>query len=268
MARSTESRMKSEVGETREAKIGTMLAAGFSAESIQQALEAEYTETMPADDPRRKKLKNAKPFDKLARQRQLEAIRSTRRIMLNQDKDTDEWVQVLSTGSEMGSIDNTEMSNIRRFSCGMPSIDFVYGSSAFIWLKDHNEKHPEKGRYRRGDFMPRWVPQSIIDRGWVEDEKLPDNKPWVAETEKEAYAEHGMPHAFLSIWPGSPGVGKSRLAIAVTKTMNELDNLVLYYNGEAERSQFRTWCGHDANPDLFMVSHAEMIRLDQIVRDC
>jgi predicted ATP-dependent serine protease len=57
------------------------------------------------------------------------------------------------------------------------------------------------------------------------------------------------------------------LAISVTKDLNKLGHLVNYYNGEAEKSQFRTWCGTDVNPDLFMVSHVDAIELGQIVND-
>jgi hypothetical protein len=218
MSRSTEARMKSEVGETREAKIAAMCASGLGAASIQSALEMEYTETMDASDPRRKTLKNAKPFDKIARQRMLEALRSTRRLMMLEDAEADELVAA-TAGEGMGSIEATELTNLRRFSCNVPALDYIYGTTHFIWLKDHNQKHPEKGRYRKGQYMPYWMPKSVVERGWVEDEDIDTSKPWVSD-HKDAYKEHGLPFAFMSIWPGSPGVGKTRLAIATTKAIN------------------------------------------------
>lgn len=81
------------------------------------------------------------------------------------------------------------------------------------------------------------------------------------------HVEIGLPHAFLSIWGGSPGVGKTRLAIAVTKSLNKLGRKVLYYNGEATESDFRVWVGMDVNPKLFMVRSTDALRLEMIVAD-
>jgi hypothetical protein len=282
MGRTTDARMKPEVGETREAKIAAMLAAGLGAEAIQSALEYEATECIPKDDPRRKSIKNCKPFDPTARQRMLEAIRSTRRLMRIEDEDMQALVNSANGDAPMAPVTETPLSNMTRRSTGETAIDQMYGSSRFIWLKDDNEKKPEKGRYRRGDYMPSWMPVFIAHQGFVGplDVVTPPTKDAsFVGTFEDCYLEMGIPDAFLSIWAGSPGVGKSRLAIAMTKKMNLVERHrskmynvaprpVLYYNGEAEKSQFRQWCGTDVDPELFLVHHGEMIRTEKIVQDC
>jgi archaellum biogenesis ATPase FlaH len=77
----------------------------------------------------------------------------------------------------------------------------------------------------------------------------------------------GLPAAFMSIWGGSPGVGKSRLAIALTKSLNKKGKKVLYLNGEASESQFRMWCGMDVDPKLFLVRTTDCMRLEMVVAD-
>jgi hypothetical protein len=283
MARSTEARLKPEVGESREAKIAALLATGLGAESIQAALELEYTECMEPSDPRRKKMKNAKPFDKLCRQRLLEAIRSTRRLMRISDDEIDALVNESGGSTEIQSIDATELTNMPRQSCGELAFDEMYGVSRFIWLQDHDEKHPEKGLYRKGEYMPSWLPREIAHRGYVlkSDDLEPPQRGLgkMVGTWDDCYMEKGLPGSFLSISAGSPGVGKSRLHISLTKKMNGMERErarvidgwrarpVLYYNGEAEPSQFRQWCGHDVDPELFLVHHGEMIKTERVVAD-
>jgi hypothetical protein len=273
--------MKPEVGETREAKIAAMLAAGLGADAIQSALEYEATECIPKDDPRRKTVKNCKPFDGIARQRMLEAIRSTRRLMRMEDEDMQALVDDANGDAPMAPVTETPLSNMSRRSTGETAIDQMYGSSRFIWLKDDNEKKPEKGRYRKGEYMPSWLPVDIAHQGFVAptDIVLPPKNASFVGTFEDCYLEMGIPDAFLSIWAGSPGVGKSRLAITMTKKMNAVERFrskqygvaprpVLYYNGEAEKSQFRQWCGPDVDSELFLVHHGEMIRTEKVVQDC
>lgn len=63
----------------------------------------------------------------------------------------------------------------------------------------------------------------------------------------------GMPTSFISVWGGMPGVGKSRLAIAVCKEINKLGKEILYFNGEAEENEFRSWVGVSPNLDKFLI---------------
>jgi hypothetical protein len=79
--------------------------------------------------------------------------------------------------------------------------------------------------------------------------------------------DHGFQYGYVGIWGGSPGVGKSRTAIDLTKCINTSGAEVHYYNGEAEPSQFRSWCGPQVNGDLFKVFHAKgsLIELKSIV---
>ena len=287
--------MKPEVGETREAKIAAMLASGLKAPAIQAACEYEAPECIPDGDPRRKE-KSAKgwpAFDATARQRMLEAIRSTRRLMRIEDDELELLVEDADGNAPMQSINKTELKNMRRRGTGEFAIDQMYGISRYIWLKDDNEKHPEKGRYKRGDYMPLWLPVDIAHRGFLlptDKITLPKDSAWTGTFEKGTgtpddpklpggFHERGIPDAFLSIWAGSTGVGKSRLAVATTKRMNLMERErsriykmpprpVLYYNGEAEATQFRQWCGTDVDEELFLAHHGDMIRTERIVADC
>jgi hypothetical protein len=289
MPRQTEARLKPEVGNTREAKIAAMLASGLGGAAIQAALESEYTETIPTNDPRRKSIKGCKPFDATARQRQLEAIRSTRRLMRIDDEDVQALVDMSNGGAAIQSIVETPLANMRRRSSGEPAIDRIFGESRYIWLQNHNEKKPDKGLYQKGDYMPHWLPFSIAHRGFLldSDKEILREARELAKVKEETlrgthdlcYIEHGLPDSFLSIFAGSPGVGKSRLAIKLTKAMNAQERLrsklyklpprpVLYYNGEAEKSQFRQWCGTDVDDELFLVHHGEMIRTERVAEDC
>jgi hypothetical protein len=276
MSRKSDARMSSEVGETREAKISALVAVGLTNDAIQAAMEVTYPETMPKNDSRR--AKDMPEFDGKKRQLMLEAIRSVRGLMQKEDTEINELQAILGPG-EVTSVDAIELKNMRRFSCGQPALDYIYGTSLFVWLKDH-----PKDKYKKGQYMPAWIPESVSERGWVDNEKLANDKPWFItpvnkEDYKEIYQQHGLPEAFLSIHAGSPGVGKTRLAIATTKSLNAVErNLaktlgvkprpVLYYNGEAQESQFRQWAGADIDKELFLVASAEQIRLERIVTDC
>jgi KaiC/GvpD/RAD55 family RecA-like ATPase len=225
MARKSEVRNKSEVGESKESKIAGMIAVGMKNDAIMAAFETDDPSLMADDDVRRKgKGKEFPACDKKSRQRLQEQIRSVRHMMANQDEEIDELQEALGTG-EMVSIEDVPLRNIGRFSCGIDALDYIYGETEYIYLEG-------------------------VKRG-----------------QKTGKTEKGLPQGFMSVWPGSPGVGKTRLAIATTKSLNKLGHQVNYYNGEAEPSDFRGWCGTDVNPKLFMVRSAEQIRLEQIVAD-
>jgi DNA repair protein RadA/Sms len=69
----------------------------------------------------------------------------------------------------------------------------------------------------------------------------------------------------MSIWGGEPGVGKTKLAVAAGKKVNEVTNeAILYINGEDSEENFRMKVGNDANPDLFRVVTANMLPVQRV----
>jgi DNA repair protein RadA/Sms len=88
---------------------------------------------------------------------------------------------------------------------------------------------------------------------------------WIASDVKSAKVEHGLPEGFLSLWGGSPGVGKTRTAISLSKSLNRLGHKVLYFNGEADQMDFRMWLGSDVDNSLFRVVSGELIRTEDSV---
>lgn len=222
MARKSVQVLQSEVGNSRDSRINAMIVAGFKNEEIMAALEASDSSLIPENDARRND--NTLPFNKLHRQRTLEAIRSVRHQSKNDVSEIDSLVSMVGDG-EVKSITDIEYSNIERFSCGIPSMDHIYGSTFVVELTGQN-----KGK--------------------------PTGEVWT-----------GMPSGFISVWGGTPGVGKSRLSIAVTKSLNRLGHKVLYFNGEVDESQFRTWCGMDVNPELFLVRSTSALHLETVSND-
>lgn len=308
MARTSTARNRSVAGTTREGKIAFMIQAGFLNEAIMSALEHEYPEYIPMDDPRRNPKSNVfRPnlpaFDAIARQRAQEAVRSTRK----QDADTDEELEgvIAINGGETGvkPLTESELRNLSRFSTGIHALDYIYGRTKFVHIEDDLELNVEKKRF---EGKGRWLANdpliptvngkgyidtrrltgkmadvSVVRPGGKEGERFMVKRPVLDAIEVDRglqKIENGMPESFLSIWAGSPGVGKSRLAVSLTKSLNKVERVlslqreeearpVIYYNGEAEESQFRQWSGANIDDELFLASHNELIRLDSIVRD-
>jgi len=220
MARKSTQKMKSEVGSSRDAKIASLVAIELTNEEILAALEATDNTIWDAKDPRR--TKNTPPYDKIKRQRAMEAIRSVRHKVMGDDEN---FSHMSEGAGGVESIADVAFANISRFSSGMEAIDNIFGKTEFVHLTG-----PNKGK-------------------------------------KTGHIEIGMPKSFITIIAGSPGVGKTRLAIALTKSLNKQGKKVLYFNGEAERSQFRSWCGVDVNPKLFLIKTADCMRLEDVVAD-
>lgn len=309
MARTSTARNRSVAGQTREGKIAFMVQAGFTNAAIMSALEQEYPEYIPMDDPRRNPKSsvfrpNLPAFNAIARQRAQEAIRSTRK----QDADTDEELEgvIAINGGESSvkPLSDSELRNLSRFSTGLPALDYIYGTTKFVHTDDDltlnadKKRFEGKGRWLMGDpIIPNAKGGYVAtrrDTGKLEEISVPrpDSDSGIRFTVKRPLlealeldrglqkTEKGMPESFMSIWAGSPGVGKSRLAVSLTKSLNRVERQivqmaegdvearpVIYYNGEAEESQFRQWSGANIDSDLFLASHNEIIRLDSIVRD-
>lgn len=236
MARTSDRRMRSEVGMSREARIAALVSVGLKNDAIWAAMESEYPQIIEEAKRRREIAGSAIPFNKEERDKVGRAIRSVRGLMMKEDEAMQEVINAAGGQGEIKPVDQYELRNISRFQTGMPAMDNIYGKTTFLHLD--GEKKGE--------------PTGVI--------------------------QHGMPEGFLSIWAGSPGVGKSRLAIALNKTIHGVEREMnkaagmelrptLYYNGEAEESQFRQWVGKDADPELFLASTSEMIQLERIVVD-
>lgn len=225
--------MTSEVGESREAKIANLVAAGLTNEAIWAAMETTYPSTISADDPRRKvKGNKLPPFDAEERTRLGWAIRSVKGLMVKEDAELQGLLADVGD-SEVKGIDKIPFTNRSRFQSGIFGIDHTYGKTFY--------KHTEDGKgYKKGDPM------------------------MIAGVQK---VEFGLPRSFLSFWGGAAGVGKTRLAIALTKALNALGKQVCYYNGEVDESDFRSWVGPNVNGDLFKVFSSEIVRTETIVHN-
>ena len=64
----------------------------------------------------------------------------------------------------------------------------------------------------------------------------------------------GLPVGAVSLWSGSPGVGKSRVGVAIATSMNARGHRVLFIQNEVSASQFRQWTADKViNPDDFIL---------------
>lgn len=76
----------------------------------------------------------------------------------------------------------------------------------------------------------------------------------------------GIPRKGVSLWSGSPGVGKTRGCISVASNMNLIGEKVLFFQTEASASQFKNWILRPIMfPDKFLVS--ESFALDQQMQE-
>jgi len=68
-------------------------------------------------------------------------------------------------------------------------------------------------------------------------------------------ASHGMPCGRIIFASGEPGVGKTRLGIAVTKNVNARGGKILVFQGEVRPQEFKQWTGTDVIcPTKYFVS--------------
>lgn len=239
MARKSVTRMKSEVGDSRESKIAALVATGMGMEAIRAAMEAEYPVCIKDDATRRKIGGKNVQYDADEAQRLGWAIRSVKARMITDDSDLAELIEAAGS-SEVEDASKIRYRNRERFSCGMPALDEIYGMTIYR----HTSDDP-KGRWKMGDMMN-------MDGGYTDD---------ILAAKKE----FGFPRAYMSLWGGAPGVGKTRLAIALTLALNALNLRVLYFNGEADQEDFRSWIGPNVDGDLFKIYSNELVRVEKVV---
>lgn len=64
----------------------------------------------------------------------------------------------------------------------------------------------------------------------------------------------GLPVGAVSLWSGSPGVGKTRVGIAVCVSANRLGHRVMFIQNEVTPEQFRQWTANQVSfPDEFLI---------------
>jgi len=75
-----------------------------------------------------------------------------------------------------------------------------------------------------------------------------------------SHVEYGLPCGKISYWAGVAGVGKTRLAIAVSKNISRMNGTVMVFEGEVRPDEFRQWAGNDViHPEKYFVSdHSEL----------
>lgn len=270
--------MTSEVGSSRKAKIATYVANGSTNFAIWRAMEGEYPQIIKDDVARKEACMELEipfmPFDAVERDNVGKAIRQIKGLMLKED------LEMFEDAGDVESPSDIERINRHRFSSGMASLDYMYGRTVFRWLSDAPDskytsesyqiiKDGQKvtkerrlwvsGSYKLGDMMPN---ASCGDQNW----KPGKNQSWTVNSADEAYIETGLPEAFMSLWGGAPGVGKTRLAIRLGKSLNKLNHSVMYFNGEAAKQDFRMWLGNDVDNDLFQIVSGEQIRTANAVQ--
>lgn len=75
----------------------------------------------------------------------------------------------------------------------------------------------------------------------------------------------GLPLGGVSLWSGSPGVGKTRAAIAISVSVNRAGKRVMFVQTEVTASQFRSWTGNKiVRPDDYLVHTSP--ELDSIIK--
>jgi len=266
--------MKPEFGVSRKARIAALIGSGMTLPACWRAMEAEYPQTIKDDSVRKElclELGIISPaYDAVERDNLGKAIRQVKGLMIKENAELETLLEEVGAG-DAKSPDQIEFVNRKRFDSGLAGFNYIYGQTIYMWLVDDpdgnygdvtfmkklNGVEVEKtermmldGRYKKGD----WVHK---------DQGVGDN--WVATVESDAIIEHGMPESFLSLWGGSPGVGKTRLAIALCKALNKSGYGTLYFNGEADPQDFRGWLGADVDSDLFRLVSGEMIRTEKAV---
>lgn len=275
---------------SRSAKIQTLVAMGLENGSVWAAMEQEYPAIIQDKATRLAVLKNKGldevPYDAELRKKVGWDINSTRALAI---KDDDRVMSIVeATGGNLAAykrVDELDMRNRHRFSWGVSALDFIYGQTNFVHLTDHEDsKYRTERRVRKQRDAEGNVHEvSKEERIWISgtwrlgDPMIPDGDGFVRTREADGsmvqdldlrgqIVEHGCPEAFMSIWGGEPGVGKTRTAIKAGKAINiSTQEPILYVNGEASEEDFRGWVGHDVDPELFRVVSATMLPVQSIV---
>ncbi len=274
---------------SRAAQIQMLVGTGMRNVAVWSAMEAQFPSII-VDDSKRADISGDPhlKYDKDLRGKISRDINSTRALAIKDDERI--MGLVAATGGKgivlSKTLDEIEMRNRHRFPWGLTRLDEIYGQTLFVHLEDHpnstyrketkqiktRDDHGKvifipkesktwlKGDWRAGDPM---IPQgSGFMRTRNKDGTLRNDLPLVDQV-----VEHGCPEAYISIWGGAPGAGKSKLAIKASKAViGSTQEAVLYVNGEAEEEEFRMWVGTDVDPDLFNTINEKLLPVSAIER--
>lgn len=270
---------------SREGKIHMLVAAGLGNASIWAALEEEHPSIIE-DNKRRHSIQKGLVYDAVLRGQISRAINSTRGLARKDDDRVMASVEAVGGNhAEAKTLDQLTMLNRHRWSWGIPALDFIYGHTAYVHLTDHSDSRYEKKIYTYKQRDEHGVLHTInkpceewIRGSWkAGDPMIPDGEGSYVPTRDKTGAllttldmrlqivEHGCPEAFMSIWGGEPGVGKSKTAIEAAKAINLVtQEPIIYVNGEESEENFRMKVGNNANPHLFRVVNAKLMPVDRV----
>lgn len=263
---------KSEAGElTREETLKHMCSLGMNNEVMWGAMEAQYPAIIRDDAERQRKAGQVIPFDAKLHKAIREQMRSVKGLHIKEDQMLEGMVA--NADSLVKSIDETEFRNRRRWMCGWPALDYIFGETKYVHPEDApNSKYKtEPFEYfdaEKGEMIKTkkkvWVsgdwkmgdPMCYDAKGKLIHPRNKDGTLVGEDIRKLQKIEKGPPERYFGFVGGQAGVGKSRGMIELTHACNRVGRLVHYYNGEADPSDFRSWCGANVNSQLFRVFHA------------
>lgn len=270
MARTSTARMKPAQA-TREQIIASMIiSGGMTNDQVYAAFESTHPQLIKDDDPRRAAGLVKEPYDADERARFARAVRSVRGLAQKAAGNTQELLDIMGNG-ETRPANQVAYENIKRWSCGDPVMDYIYGHTHYRWLIPEemvDKVNPATGKpWDYGDEIPNRLHKYLDPMtGLPADEVIGSVKGTVQFGDKTGYTEQGIPTSFVSCWGGAKGTGKSKLAIAVEKTTCLMDEsrAVIHNYGESNLAQLRQWIGPKA-PDNLIIG--ERKSLAQIVSD-
>ena len=270
--RTSTDRMKSAQSTREQVIMAMIISGGMTNDEVYSAFEAKDDSLIRPDDPRRIAGLVKKEYDASARSSLGMAVRSVRGLAKKAAGDQADLVQILGEG-ETRSASEIPYENIRRFSTGDPVMDYIHGSTSYVWIlpKEWRKQiNPDTGvLWDYGDIVPRKYHKyanpitGLITGNVVVNADLPKEFSF---GEKTGYIETGVPESFVSVWGGAKGTGKSKLAIAVEMSTCKVhpNRAIIHNYGESSLTQLRQWIGPKAPENLIV---GEKKTLAQVVSD-
>jgi predicted ATP-dependent serine protease len=78
----------------------------------------------------------------------------------------------------------------------------------------------------------------------------------------------GLPNGKISLWAGTSGIGKSRLAIDVAKNVSKSAGRVLYFQTESELSDFAEWANSTEDyPNILCSGVSDLASMIEIIKE-
>lgn len=262
--------MKPSTG-TREQRIASMIiAGGMTNDQVWAAFEATNPEIIREDDPRRTSKTISVAYDHEERQKLGRAIRSVRGLAQKAAGEQQDLLDILGTGHTCPA-NMVPFENVKRWTSGDPVMDHIYGQTNYVWIIPTEllgKENPKTGKlWEYGDEIPKkyWAYLDPMT-GLPGERKLDQVHDIVCYGDKTGHIEDGLPISFVDAWGGAQGVGKSRLAIELEKSVCRMHpgRAVVHNFGESNRQQLRSWIGPKAPDNLHI---GERKSLAHIVAD-